>query len=68
MTESLTTSALKFDRSYAAERLRRSRHPLRRLINSFYLRNVLADVRGATIDFGYGGCRLAPWASKWTRT
>ena len=58
MTEALTTSAFEFDRSYAAEQLRRSHHPLRRLIKGFYLRNLLADVRGATIDFGCGAGQL----------
>lgn len=47
-----------FDRGYAAEQLRRSRHPLRRFVKGFYLRNLLADVRGATIDFGCGAGQL----------
>ena len=47
-----------FDREYAAEQLRRARHPLRRLVKGFYLRNILRDVRGATIDFGCGAGQL----------
>lgn len=52
------TAAPEFDRGYAAEQLRRSRHPLRRLVKDFYLRNLLADVRGKTIDFGCGAGQL----------
>lgn len=60
MTDTTVTPAAEpgFDRGYAAEQLRRSRHPLRRLIKGFYLRNLLADVRGATIDFGCGAGQL----------
>ena len=47
-----------FDRHYAAEQLRRSRHPLRSLIKGFYLRNMVRDVRGPTIDFGCGAGQL----------
>jgi SAM-dependent methyltransferase len=47
-----------FDQSYAAEQLRRSRHPLRRLIKKFYLDRVLREVRGPTIDFGCGAGQL----------
>jgi len=47
-----------FDRSYAAEQLRRSKHPLRRIIKRFYLDNVLRDVHGPTIDFGCGAGQL----------
>lgn len=47
-----------FNRDYATEQLRRSRHPLRRLIKGFYVRNVLRDVTGATIDFGCGAGQL----------
>ena len=35
-----------FDKDYAAEQLRRSRHPLRKIIKRFYLDNILRDVRG----------------------
>ena len=47
-----------FNRDYATEQLRRSRHPLRRLIKGFYVRNVLRDVTGASIDFGCGAGQL----------
>jgi len=47
-----------FDEAYAAEQLRRSRDPLRRLVKGFYLRSVLRDVQGATIDFGCGAGQL----------
>src|SRR6476620_400192 len=47
-----------FGSAYAAEQLRRSRHPLRRLIKKFYLDRVLRDVRGPTIDFGCGAGQL----------
>lgn len=47
-----------FDRQYAIEQIRRSRHPLRRLIKGFYLRNILRDVSGPTIDFGCGAGQL----------
>jgi SAM-dependent methyltransferase len=47
-----------FDRCYAAEQLRRSRHPLRRFVKGFYLREMLRDVRGSTIDFGCGAGQL----------
>jgi len=33
-----------FGSAYAAEQLRRSRHPLRRLIKKFYLDRVLGEV------------------------
>lgn len=47
-----------FDGHYAAEQLRRSRHPLRRFIKGFYLRHLLRDVRGPCIDFGCGAGQL----------
>jgi len=47
-----------FDERYAAEQLRRSRHPLRRLIKNLYLRNILRYVDGPTIDFGCGAGQL----------
>jgi len=50
--------AAEFDDEYAEEQLRRSRHPFRRFVKNFYLRNVLRDVRGATIDFGCGAGQL----------
>ena len=50
--------APEFDQRYAAEQLRRSRHPLRRLIKTFYLDQVLREATGATIDFGCGAGQL----------
>ena len=47
-----------FGADYAAEQLRRSRHPLRRVIRRFYLDNILRDVRGPTIDLGCGAGQL----------
>lgn len=47
-----------FDARYAAEQLRRSRHPLRRLVKGFYLRNILRHVSGPSIDFGCGAGQL----------
>jgi SAM-dependent methyltransferase len=47
-----------FDRNYAAEQLRRSRHPLRKLVKSLYLNNILNEVSGPTIDFGCGAGQL----------
>ncbi|MEO8407474.1 MAG: hypothetical protein ABI476_03505, partial [Oxalobacteraceae bacterium] len=38
--------------------LRRSRHPLRKSIKFFYLKNILRDVVGKTIDFGCGAGQL----------
>jgi SAM-dependent methyltransferase len=47
-----------FNIDYATEQLRRSRHPLRRLIKGFYVRNILRDVTGSSIDFGCGAGQL----------
>jgi hypothetical protein len=47
-----------FNQTYAGEQIRRSKHPLRRLIKYFYLNNVLADVIGAAIDLGCGAGQL----------
>ena len=58
MMTSNSLSALEFDQRYAAEQLRRSRHPLRRFVKGFYLRNVLRDVRGPCIDYGCGAGQL----------
>ncbi len=59
MTVDLSEAQIEgFDRDYADEQLRRSQHPMRRLIKSFYLRRVLADVRGPTIDYGCGAGQL----------
>ena len=50
--------ASEFDLDYAAEQLRRSRHPLRRAVKSLYLRNILRFVSGPSIDFGCGAGQL----------
>jgi SAM-dependent methyltransferase len=47
-----------FDTGYAEEQLRRSRHPLRRLIKRFYITNILREVSGPSIDFGCGAGQL----------
>ena len=47
-----------FDRDYAARQLRRRRNPLRRAIKYFYLRNMLREVRGRTVDLGFGAGQL----------
>ena len=58
MTHPLPPQAGGFDASYASEQLRRSRHPLRRLIKGFYLRSALSQVQGPTIDYGCGAGQL----------
>lgn len=58
MTETSLQPVGEFDRHYAAEQLRRSRHPLRRFIKGFYLRNILREVCGPAIDFGCGAGQL----------
>lgn len=58
MNDAAVPAATEFDREYAAEQLRRSKHPLRRFVKGFYLREVLRDVRGPTIDFGCGAGQL----------
>lgn len=57
MTQS-ADAAPQFDKDYAAAQLQRSRHPLRRLVKAWYLRQVLAHVEGPTIDFGCGAGQL----------
>lgn len=47
-----------FDQIYAAEQIRRAKHPLRRLVKRFYLDNALHDVQGRTIDFGCGAGQM----------
>ncbi len=47
-----------FDRDYAARQLRRRRNPLRRAIKYFYLQNMLREVRGRTVDLGFGAGQL----------
>ena len=58
MTKTSRQPVCEFDRHYAAEQLRRSRHPMRRFVKGFYLRNILRDVHGAAIDFGCGAGQL----------
>ncbi len=52
------SEAAQYGRWYAAERLRRGRHPLRQVVKAFYLNHVLRDVRGPTIDIGCGAGQL----------
>ncbi len=47
-----------FSRDYAAEQLRRSRHSFRKIIKRLYVRNILKDVIGPSIDFGCGAGQL----------
>jgi len=47
-----------YDQAYAERQFRRRRNPLRRLIKGFYLRNMLREVRGRTIDLGFGAGQL----------
>lgn len=47
-----------FDESYAHEQLRRSKHPLRKIIKFFYLQHVLKDVLGLAVDLGCGAGQL----------
>lgn len=50
-----------FAEAYAAEQVRRSRHPFRRFIKGFFLRNMLRYLAGPTIDFGCGAGQLLVW-------
>jgi len=47
-----------FGADYGTQQLRRSRHPLRRFIKRFYIRNILREVTGPSIDFGCGAGQL----------
>lgn len=58
MTDKSVKHVGEFDRHFAAEQLRRSRHPIRRFVKNFYLRNILSDVLGPSIDFGCGAGQL----------
>jgi SAM-dependent methyltransferase len=51
-------SVSEYDTAYATRQLSRSRNPLRRLGKGFYLRDLLKDVIGPTIDFGCGAGQL----------
>lgn len=58
MSQATSPSAGEFDLEYAAEQLRRSRHPARRIVKGFYHRNVVRHARGPTIDFGCGAGQM----------
>ena len=58
MNDTTASGISDFDGHYAAQQLRRSRDPLRRFVKGFYLRDLLKDVRGPTIDFGCGAGQL----------
>ena len=47
-----------YDAAYAERQLSRSRNPIRKLIKSFYLRDLMREVRGPTIDFGCGAGQI----------
>lgn len=51
-------SQAEYDPAYAERQLKRSQNPLRRLVKGFYLRNLLKDITGPTIDFGCGAGQL----------
>ena len=51
-------SQVEYDFQYAARQLRRSRHPLRRVVKQFYLSEIVKDVLGPAIDFGCGAGQL----------
>jgi SAM-dependent methyltransferase len=58
MNTKTDAAAGEFDLSYAAEQLRRSQSPWRRLIKGFYLRSMLRQLSGPTVDFGCGAGQL----------
>lgn len=47
-----------YDATYADRQLSRSRNPFRRLVKGFYLRDLMREVRGPTIDFGCGAGQI----------
>jgi len=47
-----------YGQEYAARQLRRRRNPIRRAIKYFYLQNMLREVRGRTVDLGFGAGQL----------
>jgi SAM-dependent methyltransferase len=47
-----------FNADYAREQLRRAGHPLRRIIKALYLRNVLRELDGPSIDLGCGAGQM----------
>lgn len=49
---------VEFDKVYADEQVRRSNHPIRKLIKYFYIRYLLADIRGMALDVGCGAGQL----------
>jgi SAM-dependent methyltransferase len=48
------STEIDYDADYAKQQIDRSNSPLRRFVKGFYLRNLLTDVDGPTIDFGCG--------------
>jgi len=58
MTSAPPSTAQEFDAACAGEQMRRSRHPLRRFVKGFYLRNRLRDLTGPTIDHGCSAGQL----------
>jgi SAM-dependent methyltransferase len=51
-------SGTEYDEAYAERQLSRSRNPLRHLIKNFYLRDLMREICGPTIDFGCGAGQL----------
>lgn len=51
-------SQAEYDPAYAERQLKRSQNPLRRLVKGLYLRNLLKDIVGPTVDFGCGAGQL----------
>jgi Methionine biosynthesis protein MetW len=47
-----------FDSAYAQSQIERSRHPIRRIIKSFYVKQVLRWVQGPAIDVGCGAGQI----------
>jgi SAM-dependent methyltransferase len=47
-----------FGEGYAAEQFRRANHPLRRFIKNFYLKNILRELAGPTLELGCGAGQL----------
>ncbi|MCK7579240.1 MAG: hypothetical protein MZV65_28260 [Chromatiales bacterium] len=47
-----------YNAAYAERQLQRRRSMLRRLVKILYLRNILKDVKGPTVDFGCGAGQL----------
>lgn len=56
--ESAPTAAAAFGVDYAREQLRRRDHPLRRWVKNLYLRDLLRDIDGPSLDIGCGAGSL----------